>query len=639
MLVALLLTSTLGEGGDYPPVMLLVHGAVAAIWAVLLFRPHPAGSPMYRPVWQPVAAFAVFLGIALAGSAVAGYGYGAFMLLQELAVFTAVALLASRIGPGLLGFLAMPVLATGCAQAILVLVQRFVLGESRPAGTFLNTNHLGAWFAAALLFGFGALAARRERRLIISVALALPIVAALVVSESRGAILGLAAGAAVLVALTIRRGGAYPRPWLILISALCLLVIVMTAVGIQRIRNVDPYASHRLRIWQASLSMIADHPWLGSGPGQFASTAEHYQFDDGAGPLRYDRVFTRPHSDWLRLPSEFGLPGAAALLLALVLAIREAGRRLRAGEAGTAGPAAAAALAALLVHGAVENLSERPAVYILAAVLLGALLSKRSEVDERPVISAGAGNIPAVPGIACLTLVVVFMVGDLAPFAAWRLTEKGEAGEGALPYVVRLEAALRFNPLQPYLWMRRAEVLAGSGAGWDIGIYAEAREAAERAVRLHPRDGSLRLRLARLEALACRTLFGDLESRTRAGMRFLDAEELSRPSALLALETGEFLYGTSDLNGAIEAAERAIALEPEAPAPRLLEARALLHLEKVEEARTILAEAEELAARHRLSPRENIYTRLLLDLDPSLVNRVRDRLTDADQSLNVPEGS
>ena len=47
-----------------------------------------------------------------------------------------------------------------------------------------------------------------------------------------------------------------------------------------------------------------------------------------------------------------------------------------------------------------------------------------------------------------------------------------------------LALALRLNPIHPDYHLRRAEAIVADGEGWTLERYADARESAERAVRL-----------------------------------------------------------------------------------------------------------------------------------------------------------
>lgn len=68
----------------------------------------------------------------------------------------------------------------------------------------------------------------------------------------------------------------------------------------------------RLSIWQSALAMIRDHPALGVGPNQFAQAHGHYLLQPSAH-------LSDPHSIYLRVASEWGIP-AAVLLFGWLLA-------------------------------------------------------------------------------------------------------------------------------------------------------------------------------------------------------------------------------------------------------------------------------------------------------------------------------
>ncbi len=624
--VALLLLATLGEGGATPPALLLTHGAVVALALWLLLGParRGPGPPRAFPL-PPLVPFAVFLGFALIGAAAAPYAYAAVLVLIEIAVFAAVLLLAARSGAEVLRVACLPVLAWGGVEGLLALVQR-ARGASLPAGTFLNPNHLAGWLAASLFLGLAGRSwwrARASRS--VRLALAIPAVAALVLSGSRGAFLGLVAGCLAIVSTLWPKLARRTR---LVAVAVAVGVLIAAAAGIAfRYRTADPYRYHRLSIWRASLGAAVSSPWLGTGPGQFKVAAANLNFADDTGPLRYERSFTSTHSDLLRLPCEFGWPAAFAALAGVLLAASLLRRRLLRDDCPEETTGAAAALVALAAQAAVENLSERPAIAILAAALLGGALSI-------PILPAGRRRLCA-RAAAATVVVVGFAVADVAPFLSWwgvrslpheRLDDAGRA---------RLESALSLNPLHPDLWLRKAEDLAGDGHDWGAPVYALAREAAEHAIRLEPADSRYRLGLARVEALACITLFRDEATRSRAAADYAAASSLSRPDPFIPLEEGEFLLTAGDPARAIEAAGHALAIEPLAIPARLLAARAELARGGEGSARRAaehVDEAERVAAKWASWPKESGYARSLLTLDPRVLRGVRSAIAAAAES-------
>jgi len=505
--------------------------------------------------------------LAWIGAFFAPYGYAAWLFLLDLGSFMAVVWMAARQGPARLDRLVLPMLVVASVQSIWFLTQRFALGQLRPAGSFLNPNHLAAWLVAILLLAWCDPVLRRRidaPRTWLLPALSVPPMAVLALIGSRGAILGLLAGCCMLLALA---WNSLSRVWRrALVAAVVLLVLVPTAGVALRLRQPDPFRYQRQAIWQASLRVAIDQPWTGSGPRQFPYSARTYQFDDGDGPLRYDRGFRSTHSDWFRVPCELGWPGAAvvaALVASLGLTVFRRRSSLSPTECG-----AVAALTALGVQSGVENLSARPAVYLLAAVLLGPLIARR---EEYFVPWPGA-----VRALACAVLILAFVAGDAVPYLAWRDVRGLPDGYLDASQEARLARALDRNPVHPEYWRRWAVHLAGDGSEWNRQVYADAREAAERAIRLHPTDAMNHRALARIEASACETLFGDVATRRRASAAYAMAEELDPYNPFIPLERAGFLLDTGDARGAMIAAQRVLELEPESIAPRLLLAASIL---------------------------------------------------------------
>jgi len=632
--VAVLLgLATLGEGGATPTALLLVHLGVAAL---LCWEWTGARVPELRAAVAPAFAFACFAALLLAGAVLAPYRFGAWLVLLEAAVFGSLAWIAARSTPALCSALATVLPVFAAAQGLLAIGQAALLGEARPAGTFLNPNHLAAWLVAVLCLSAAPwLDGTSKRAWGWTVALALPAVAALFLSSSRGAFLGVLA--AVVAAAACAGSRCYAnspvrRRAVVALAGVAVLAIVLVLGIAWRFRAGEHLALQRTEIWKAALSASVESPWGGTGPGQFRTAAANLNFPLSSGPLRFERYFDSPHSDWLRVPAELGWPAAVAIAALAWLALREWRRRRKCGE--PLFVAAVVALVALAAQAAVDDLSERPALYLLAAALLGACLATPSVHARR------MGTTTRALALACLAGIVV--AGDVAPWLSWRASRGLPHGRLDGAARARLTQARHYNPLRPELWLRTAEDAAGDGTDWTPAIYAAAREAAEHAVRLDPSDALYRRGLARIEALACRTLFRDVDTRERAARAYEAAMERSVHDPFLPLELAGVLLQTGDPLGARRAAERSLRIEPESAAARVLLAGALAESEApgdAARAAQLLEEAQAKARQWQSWRRETPYAKAVLDLDTALESAVTKRLLARERPIASGVGS
>lgn len=248
------------------------------------------------------------------------------------------------------------ILAAGCLQALYGLIQSaglepFVASVLGPhsfgfdqlnwavsfggrAGAFFgNPNFLGGHLALLLPLALAlAMDERRKgwrRRLAWAVAMLLA--AGLVVTQTRGAWLGAAAGlGAMLLACRRHMRGLITRNRAALgaLGAAAALALLLFFAGhaqnLSRLGSVfsgDEELSRRFTLMRCSLSLAARHPLLGVGPGNFRI---FFPSVETAG-LSHEELLTRPyivsehaHNDLIQMAAEAGWP-AALLMLALSL--------------------------------------------------------------------------------------------------------------------------------------------------------------------------------------------------------------------------------------------------------------------------------------------------------------------------------
>ena len=611
-LTVLVVAATLGEGGARPGVELAGRGLIIAlVIGGILSRPS-RGPRLDAPT--PLVAFALFFVMTLVGATVAPYAYAAWETVETLTLFVAVVWLAGRSGPELLTMLTPVLLGAAAVQGALAIFQRFAEGQTRPPGTFLNPNHLAAWLVAVVLLALGSAPVANRTARTARIALAAAAATGLALTGSRGAIVAIAAGGGGLLWMRWRSR----RERVIVAAVLAVLGIVLVVAVLARSSSFDPFRYHRVRIWRASLTAVLDHPWSGTGPGQFPAAAANLNFPLEDDVLRYERHFVSPHSDLVRLPAEFGFPAAVAALAAVALTARELLQRRR---RDSSIDGAIAALLALAAQATVDDLSDRPAIWLLGAVLAGASLSRASPppVRSNPVLRAGVAVL----------VVLGFMAADARDYRAWRL--RSTAPKDAEP-AARIDEAIRLNPLRAETRLQLANELVRRNP-WDALLYARAREVAETGVRLQPADARYRVALAQVEVRGFFELFGDADSRARFDRHYREAEALARHNPLIAIEHGGLLLAAADLSGARRAAERALAIEPNAVLPRVLLAEILVASGDFERAAEVLDEAESLARRYADLPKETSYARELLTLDEDRAARIRDAI---DHGIAIP---
>jgi O-antigen ligase len=233
---------------------------------------------------------------------------------------------------------------------------------------------------------------RRHSRLLTGLIVGLTL-AALVMTGSRGAWLGAAAGVLLLLAWGIRErglGGLIPadrRRRVLLGAGLLVLAIPVGVLVVGRLLGSD---AGRVELWRAAWSIFTSAPILGGGPG---SWPDLHAGQPISGPT-YAVLYT-PHSSLFLILAELGLVGLAATAWLGIAIARLVQRALRASPAaGTlasaagriASPASAAVagatLLALGVHSLVDPMWHIPGIAALTMIVVARLDRPSTGVDE-----------------------------------------------------------------------------------------------------------------------------------------------------------------------------------------------------------------------------------------------------------------
>ncbi len=186
------------------------------------------------------------------------------------------------------------------------------LNNTEPLATFALTNSLAAFLAPWLvMLAAVALTWRDSRQRFRILLCLLPIAVCLLLTKSRSGYIATGVGL-LLVWLLCREHGVrwrWKRPAVTLAAAAVLVAaVVVGAFQREALGRATTSFAYRLQYWQSSLQMIADHPLIGCGPGNFQNVYVRYKLPDA------NEEVADPHNFLLEIWATAGTPAALAFL-------------------------------------------------------------------------------------------------------------------------------------------------------------------------------------------------------------------------------------------------------------------------------------------------------------------------------------
>ncbi|MBS2022748.1 MAG: O-antigen ligase family protein [Deltaproteobacteria bacterium] len=309
---------------------------------------------------------------------------------------------------------------------------------------FVNRNHLAALLVSGALTALAAAqeAKGRQARVLLWCAASV-CVAAVLLTLSRGAVIGLGAGVLVLAVTHTRSSRS--ALGLVLLGALALAVVSAGQPLAGRWLDLGPARltqTLRLRAFAGALEAARSHWLLGAGRGAYRFVSDLHTTTPA------DVTFVYAENEPLQLVTELGLPGALVIFALIALGVRDLWRARR--QPVVAG--ALAVFAALAVHNLADFNLELLGVALPLWTALGAAarVEARSDAARSERTSGGRSLLGKVK----LARVLVY-AGALAALAS----HLGEAHSADLAArTLQALGSAPNDPLEPLLAAAQSEV-------------------------------------------------------------------------------------------------------------------------------------------------------------------------------------
>jgi O-antigen ligase/Flp pilus assembly protein TadD len=455
------------------------------------------------------------------------------------------------------------------------------LGQPTTLALYLTTLALG-------LMPLGVFAPRLTIQLrAVSVLTCSVFLAGAAATGTRSAILGIAAGSALLVVMIWAKHPSQRSRWLSLAAGITATLvigglIVLTPLGSRLsitlesavsagadddlVARLEPSAAGRLALYEIAFQMVRERPVLGYGPDSFPLGVARYRSEDEPREIQQS-LATSGHSWIAYVATGSGLLGLAAFLsisiVAFVLTFR--GRF----DATTA--AAGAMLAAFLGTGltTVSDVGTDWLFWLSVAAIargtarsngVGAPTPAHPRLKGRKARSIAKDTHPSLGRLAPIPLIVGLILGAAEVNAFIASRSGGQAKDARLS--ARIPEAIQLGLQATTTDPRRAAYWHDLGLAYvGAARWADASEAFKRAQTLEPYDVRHAGDLARAQLFLAAN--GDVGARASAIALGEKAVQTDPNNPLAQLTRTVVMQSTGNLAEAARSIDRALALDPD----------------------------------------------------------------------------
>lgn len=542
---------------------LLPKAATAAL-GVSLMLAAPRVWALPRPLAAVVAAAAVALGLAAATSVApisAAMGrYPRYEGLWVLTVYVCAVAAGARMRAWPKAWLILH--RTLALAALLVVLAALV--QLAGAGTALrvtsllgNASELGAW-SAVVAAGLAGAALKRQPTAVLGFAAA---GLAVVLSGSRGALLGLAVGLAFVGVVSLRRPSVTSRSHgraafaaLVAVAALAALIPATR----QRLLGEGLAASTvsgRGWLWRDTVDLIAAHPVLGVGPSGFVDGIGAFHSTGWAAAVGPVNPPDSPHNILLQILVSGGMLLLGACIAFGVLWVRECRRSADADFAGTLSAVAAVVAGVVSMGTHFTSAATVPLIAVLVGWVAGQPVSRTLSTG-----SAESWRLRMArwtPTVAAASAGLVLVTAAAAELPVARALSATSAGAPQLAEAYWRQARL-LRPWDVDLWMRQGHAM-GYAVTYGLAPAPLCLLPTHEAERRLPRSSQVAE-----DRVRCLDANGQFEAAQSTGSRAL-AHDPTNVNLLLL--SGVVAVHESDLPLAEERFSQAAGLRPSSPEP------------------------------------------------------------------------